>query len=205
MTIERDLCPACEAGHLRPTAKAGRRMPVRQIPDLEIPRDLPVPTCDACHAEILGDKDLARLGAAMEAEFKRALGVKAEVAIRDLGGVINQRELERLIGVSAGYVSKVKNGQTEPSGPLTALLMLLARDTRRIAELRDAWSIRPVSIAQGTIQWMLGSVVFSSMSAFTDTAARSTAKVGKQFHYAAANEPQIESGMEPGQALCEQA
>ncbi len=142
MTNELELCPACDVGHLRPVAKAGRRMPLKQIPDLEIPADVAMPTCDRCGAEILGDPELAALGAAMNAAYGQALSAKSEDAIRELAGAIPQREMERLIGVSAGYVSKLKHAQAEPRGPLTALLMLLADDTRLIDRLRDLWSMR---------------------------------------------------------------
>ncbi len=148
MTNELELCPACDAGHLRPVAKAGRRMPLKQIPDLEIPADVAMPTCDRCGAEILGDPELAALGAAMNAAYVQALSAKSEDAIRELAGAIPQRELERLIGVSAGYVSKLKHAQAEPRGPLTALLMLLADDTRLIDRLRDLWSMRRARFPQ---------------------------------------------------------
>jgi len=148
MTNELELCPACDVGHLRPVAKAGRRMPLKQIPDLEIPADVAMPTCDRCGAEILGDPELAALGAAMNAAYGQALSAKSEDAIRELAGAIPQRELERLIGVSAGYVSKLKNAQAEPRGPLTALLMLLADDTRLVDRLRDLWSMRRTRLAR---------------------------------------------------------
>lgn len=140
MKNELELCPACEVGHLHPVRKASRRMPIRQIPDLEVPVDVPMPTCDHCGAEILGDGDLAALDAAMNGAYARALAAKSEEAIRELGRVIHQRELERLIGVSAGYVSKLKNAQSEPRGPITALLMLLADEPRLLDRLRVLWS-----------------------------------------------------------------
>lgn len=148
MTTELELCPACDVGHLRPVAKAGRRMPLKQIPDLEIPADVAMPTCDRCGAEILGDPELAALDAAMNAAYGQALSAKSEEAIRELTGAIPQRELERLIGVSAGYVSKLKHAQAEPRGPLTALLMLLADDTRLIDRLRDLWSMQRARLAR---------------------------------------------------------
>ncbi len=150
MTNELELCPACDVGHLHPVAKAGRRMPLKQIPDLEIPPDVAMPTCDRCGAEILGDPELAALDTAMNGAYVQALSAKSEEAIRELAGAIPQRELERLIGVSAGYVSKLKHAQAEPRGPLTALLMLLADDTRLIDRLRGLWSMDRASPEKST-------------------------------------------------------
>ena len=142
MTNELELCPACDVGHLRPLAKSGRRMPLKQIPDLEIPSSFAIPTCDRCDAEILGDAELASLDTVMKSAYANALSSKSEHAIRDLNEAIHQRELERLIGVSAGYVSKLKNAQAEPGGPITALLMLLADEPRLIERLRELWSTK---------------------------------------------------------------
>jgi len=133
------LCPACEVGTLQPVRKAGRRMPLRQIPDLEIPADFPVPTCDQCGEESFGRRDLAALDAAMGEAYTRALAVKAEQAIRTLGDHVHQRELERLLGLSAGYASKLKNGQSEPGAPLTALLLVLADQPALLDRLRELW------------------------------------------------------------------
>jgi DNA-binding transcriptional regulator YiaG len=142
MKSELELCPACDVGHLRLVAKSGRRMPLKQIPDLEIPSDFAIPTCDRCDAEIIGDKELATLDTVMKATYADALSKKSEQAIRDLNEAIHQRELERLIGVSAGYVSKLKHSQAEPSGPITALLMLLAAEPRLIDRLRELWTTK---------------------------------------------------------------
>jgi hypothetical protein len=149
MKKELEVCPACETGHLRLVRKRGRRMPLRQIPDLEIPADVPIPTCDHCGAEILGEKDLAVFGNAMKAVYAQALQTKTEAAIRAIARTTNQRELERLIGVSAGYISKLKNAQSEPSGPLAALLMLLADEPWAASRLRTLWSMKvPVTRAR---------------------------------------------------------
>jgi hypothetical protein len=123
-------------------AKAGRRMPLKQIPDLEIPAHFAIPTCDRCDAEILGDAELVTLDSVMKSAYAQALSSKSEQSIRDLQGEVHQRELERLIGVSAGYVSKLKHAQAEPGGPITALLMLLADEPRLIERLRELWAMK---------------------------------------------------------------
>jgi hypothetical protein len=112
-----------------------------QIPDLEIPADLPIPTCPACGEAWLGAVTTKRLEAALGTAYRRELTLKAERAIETLRAHIPQRNLEQLIGVSGGWLSKVKKGH-ETSASLTALLMLLAADPSRLDELKDLWAVQ---------------------------------------------------------------
>jgi transcriptional regulator with XRE-family HTH domain len=129
-------------------------MPFKQIPDLEIPADVAIPTCDHCGAEMMGKKDLAALDAAMARAYASALASKAEEAIRVLGETANQRDLERLLGLSAGYLSKLKNGKAEPSASTTALLMLLADHPALVDSLRRRWSMTvPIPAMEQAGSW----------------------------------------------------
>lgn len=60
---------------------------------------------------------------------------RAEWALDRLQHAISQRDLERLLGLSAGYLSKLKSGK-RTSGPLAAVLLLLAFDPDRLGELK---------------------------------------------------------------------
>lgn len=46
-----------------------------------------------------------------------------------------QADLERRLGLSVGYLCRVKKGTARPSKPLISLLVLLANDEKRIGEL----------------------------------------------------------------------
>ncbi len=73
----------------------------------------------------------------------RALRAAARVALLALcPGHISQRALERLLGVSQGYLSRLRasHGAAVPSAALVAALALLANDPgRRLDELQDYW------------------------------------------------------------------
>jgi transcriptional regulator with XRE-family HTH domain len=138
------ICPTCNKGEVKDTARAGRRMHFRNIPDLEIPADIAIPTCThpECGEEWIDGAVAARVDEAMKTAYQAALTTKAEEAISKLKKKAPQRDLERLLGLSAGYLSKLKHGK-ETTAPLVAALMLLASDPRRIDDLRTLWSVQP--------------------------------------------------------------
>ncbi len=140
--MEGSACPSCALGELVMKAGAGRRMRYRHIPDLEIPAEVELPTCPACEQRWLDGEAMRRLEAALEDAYRTELVRKAEQAIETLRQHIAQRELERLLGVSAGWLSKVKKGK-ETSAPMAALLMLLAEQPHRVESLRRLWAVRP--------------------------------------------------------------
>ncbi len=140
--MEGFTCPHCNRGDIERKAGPHRRMPYRHIPDLALPESLELPTCSACGELWLDAKATRRVEEALEAEYRRQLTLKAEHAIDRLQAHLPQRDLERLLGVSAGWLSKVKNGR-EPSAPMTALLMLLAEQPERVEALRRLWAVHP--------------------------------------------------------------
>lgn len=138
--MKNKTCPACNEGHIVDLAEAGRWMPFRNIPDLEIPDDLVIPTCDVCGEEWFDARTSARVDDALKAAYQVAISTRAEGALRRLTGAgFSQQQLERLLGLSAGYISKVKSGK-ETSSQLVATLMLLAADPiSRVQELVSLW------------------------------------------------------------------
>ncbi len=140
--MEGFACPECNRGEIVMAACPGRRMRYRHVPDLELPADLELPTCSACGARWLDAEATRRLEIALETAYGRELTRKAEQSIETLRSHIAQRDLERLLGVSAGLLSKLKNGK-ETSAPMVALLMLLAERPHRVDALRRLWSVRP--------------------------------------------------------------
>ncbi len=138
------VCVACGEGQVAPIAVEGRVMPFRQMPDLRVPADVAIPTCDHCGEEFF-DAALAReVDERMEDVYQQALAAKAEVAIRELKGTIPQRDLEKLVGLSAGYLSKLKGGKGA-SAPLVTLLMLLSRTRGLVSDLRRLWTEAPAT------------------------------------------------------------
>jgi len=136
--LRKTICPACKKGLIEPVAVAGRRAPFRNIPDLELPATVSIPTCRSCGEEWFDAKTTEAVQRALEEAYPQALGSKAAVAIEALTQHSTQQELERLLGLSAGYLSKIKSGK-EVSSPLAALFLLLADDPKRLADLRRFW------------------------------------------------------------------
>lgn len=140
--LEGFTCPQCNRGEIQMRAGPHRRMRYRHMPGLELPETLELPTCTACGERWLDAEALRNIDTTLEAEYRRQLTLKAERAIEALQPHMPQRDLERLLGMSAGWLSKLKNGR-EPSAPLTALLMLLAAQPERLEELQRLWAVRP--------------------------------------------------------------
>lgn len=138
-------CPTCNRGEIVMASGPGRLMRYRHIPDLEIPSELPLPACSACGALWLDAEATRRLEPVLEAAYRAALARKAEQAIEALRPHIAQRELERLLGVSAGLLSKLKNGK-ETSGPMVAVLMLLAEKPHRLEALQRLWHLQTTQV-----------------------------------------------------------
>lgn len=118
-------CPVCggtvELRASEPGARAYRNIERLMVPSVELP------ICSKCGEEWLDKGATERLNEALEDAYAKALQERAEWALGRLEHAISQRELERLLGLSVGYLSKLKAGK-RTSGSLTAALLLLAND-----------------------------------------------------------------------------
>lgn len=140
------LCGECGNRTVVPLAVAGRTSPFRQFGALPIPADFQVPTCSTCGAEWYDRKTSEQLDAVLAEAANQQLARLATEAIEHLAQVMNQRDLEVQLGLSAGYLSKVRHGKERPSAPLVALLSLLATRTRRIGEVERVWATGQLSL-----------------------------------------------------------
>lgn len=136
-------CARCEVGEVRPVSQAGRRWNYRTIPDLQLASGIEIPTCSHCGERWINSTRRKALESALEAEFKETVFQKASRAIEALRGMHRQRNVERLLGLSGGYLSKIVGRDRDPSPTLTAALMLLSANAERFEELRELWSTQP--------------------------------------------------------------
>jgi hypothetical protein len=135
-------CRECGEGMVRPLAKAGRRMPYRNLAALPVPVTLTIPTCDKCGNEWIDPKTAHAIDEALESAYVHELHKRLVAAVDTIVSEadVSQRRLEQLLGLSPGYLSRVRNGRGDASAQLVSALALIAEDPkRRIKELDHVW------------------------------------------------------------------
>lgn len=126
---------------MRPRMRPGRTLHFRNIRALAVPEDIPIPTCTRCHAEYIDPGTAARLESALLKTYREELNYRVRQAIDAVTRYISQRKLELLLGLSQGYLSRLRAGHGNPSPELVSHLALLAHDApSRLKELQDYWA-----------------------------------------------------------------
>lgn len=124
MTTKPKKCPACERGLL--VARSTRdTMPFRHAPSVVPAWPVDVPTCTACGERFIDAKTAKAWDAALEEGLAMRQRRLLSEALDRLSDARMQREWEKRLGLSPGYLSRLKAGK-ECSVPLTTLLALLA-------------------------------------------------------------------------------
>jgi hypothetical protein len=135
-------CRECGEGTVRPVAKAGRKMPFRNLASLPVPATLAIPTCDHCRNEWIDPKTAKALDEALEGAYANELYKRLEAALETIlsSADVSQRRLEQLLGLSLGYLSRVRGKRGDASAQLVSTLALIAEDPkRRLKELDHVW------------------------------------------------------------------
>lgn len=111
---------------------------------LSVPDDLAIPTCDTCGEEWI-DRDTAEaLENVLAEQYLEGLRATFEKAIEILAKHRSQRALEKILGLSQGYISKLLKRTKSPSEALVTQVMTLAREPDvRLKEIEDDWSSVP--------------------------------------------------------------
>jgi hypothetical protein len=138
-------CPVCGEQSLSTTSGPGRTVKHRTML-VEVPADFALPECSACGARPLDWRTAARLDPLLEAAYQSKLRQMVEADLAVLSAARPLYEWERLLGLSAGSLSRLRNDNKTPSAPLVALVRLLANDPDRRAELEALWAGRPASV-----------------------------------------------------------
>lgn len=133
-------CVECGEGTVRLLAKAGRRMPFRNMAAVTVPADFQIPTCDRCGAERIDGPTSEALDVVLEGAYSQELSNRLARSLeRVLSYGVTQRRLEQLLGLSQGYLSRLKTERGDGSAQIVATLALLAEDRRRLDELNRLW------------------------------------------------------------------
>ncbi|HRI51767.1 MAG TPA: hypothetical protein PLW65_16430 [Pseudomonadota bacterium] len=131
----------CGGKTVRKRMRPGRTIRYRNMNALAVPEDIPIPTCSRCHAEYIDAETAAALEEALRAAYRRALQQRARQAIDIVTSHISQRRLELLLGLSQGYLSRLRAGAGNPSPELVSHLALIAHDpAARLQELERYWA-----------------------------------------------------------------
>ena len=142
-------CRHCSIGKVRPVAKGGRQGSYKNLAGLAIPAEIEIPTCDNCGAEWLDLTTSKRIDHALEKVYRGELRVRVRTAIETVIKAASQSRLESLLGMSQGYLSKLRSGARDPSPELVSQLALLASDpVKRVRELEEYWKARPKPVAK---------------------------------------------------------
>lgn len=127
---------------IHPLAKEGRRMPFRNMPALLVPSTVAIPTCDHCGNEWINPETAEALDEALQGAYANELHKRLEVALDKILKTteIPQRKLEQLLGLSEGYLSRLRGRRGDASAQVVSALALLAQDPkRRLKELDHLW------------------------------------------------------------------
>ena len=109
------LCITCGARRVTLRQEPGRTYTYRVFPSLPVPEDVGIPTCGRCHAVYINEQTAATLEPVLAAEYRRQLSRKAKRALADLSPFVAQRELERLLDITQGYLSRIACGHGNPA------------------------------------------------------------------------------------------
>ncbi len=133
MKTKTQPCPECGG-----TMKFGSRIRPLKYRDLEDKVRVTGWWCESCGEGILTGDDLRKYSRALQdlkAKAEQVLPPAEVAAIREKLG-LSQRKAGELLGGGPRAFQKYEAGSQTPSVPMTHLLTLLARDPRRLEELR---------------------------------------------------------------------
>ena len=135
-------CIRCGVKAVKPRTGKGRTTRYRTMPFLRIPDAALIPTCARCGSEYLDEKTCEELSPLLHTVYLACLRTRVRLALDILSQHIPQRHLEQLLGLSQGYLSRLRAGAGNPSPELVSHLALLCDDAPRSLErLQRFWAL----------------------------------------------------------------
>ncbi|MBL8635178.1 MAG: helix-turn-helix transcriptional regulator [Myxococcales bacterium] len=127
---------------MKPRTGPGRTTQYRNMPAMAIPDDVAIPTCGRCKSEFIDEHTSEAIAPRLQQAYLESLRTRARIAIDLLSKHISQRRLEQLLGLSQGYLSRMRAGTGNPSPELVSHLGTLCQDpATRLADLERFWSL----------------------------------------------------------------
>ena len=96
----------------------------------KVPANVEIPTCQECGAEWIDERTAKILDEALEKVYETRLRERLDLALEKILGEqeVSQARVERVLGLSPGYLSKLKGERRNPSPALVAALAGLLPD-----------------------------------------------------------------------------
>ena len=136
------VCCRCGASAVVKSTGVDRTIPYRTLPALPLPSDLVIACCKRCKSLFPEQSAPDELRLRLQALYVESLQRRIRTALAVLKQSISQRRLELLLGLSQGYLSRLKAGAGNPSSELVLLLALLSLDpAKHLATLRQFWAL----------------------------------------------------------------
>ena len=133
-------CRECGQGTIRLVATPGRTWRYKRF-ILDVPADFEIPTCDHCGEEWLEADRADELDNVLHGQYVERLTARFDQAIAVLRQYRSQRVLERLLGLSQGYLSKLISRTSVPSEQLVTEVVLIANSPDdRLREVEAVWN-----------------------------------------------------------------
>jgi hypothetical protein len=128
MNEAKHRCGKCGQREVSADAAPGRVATYRRM-TLEIPARLKIPTCRNCGTRWFDEVTAATLDDALEPIYQRRLKDRLQ---QDLGVLIHrgltEARIEEALGVSRGYLSRLRSGSRTPSRELVVAVAYMAKD-----------------------------------------------------------------------------
>ena len=139
MGFKERRCYECGKGRIRKVATAGRRERYKTML-LEVPAHIGIPTCDQCGTEWADEDTTEQIENALAIVYRERLHSLIEAATTVILRHTTVGRLEELLGLTKGYISRLRSRAKDPRPTLASELALLARDpSKRLKELEAIW------------------------------------------------------------------
>lgn len=117
-------------------AVPGRTTRYKAIRNLPVPDDLIMQTCNHCGERWFSPGDAKRIDAAMEIVYRRELVRRVQAV---LPAAEDADRIERDLGLSRGYISRLRKGTKVPSEALLAILALIHKQPAMLQQVEAIW------------------------------------------------------------------
>ena len=128
MKTAKRRCGKCGRCEVSAEAVSGRIATYRRM-RLEIPAGVKIPTCGNCGARWFDEATAATLDEALEPIYQRTLRNRLQDDLGILQGRgLTEARIEEALGVSRGYLSRLRSGSRTPSRELVVAVAYMAKD-----------------------------------------------------------------------------